>query len=352
MGGSEFTIFKNLRDMVPAPAGTAVATTMYASEDGILHTFGTTVPTDGTAGYAESCIFHKTGGSGSSLLYVNRGSDTSSLFIALGSQPFGTAAGRGPSPAIWDDCPVDEFKNNPEAGMIFFDDLLDGIDVATNQSAAAAAALGTTGKFGAFTGTTANTIASDATNSQGVAIVSTDTDNQSAMIVWPKGATIAGKVKFTTGKKLWMECRIKVSTIATAINQIFVGFAEEALNSEGLLLLINESSLADKDYVGFLKEYTDGDGLNTEFNTASGTNVSNDDEATLVAGAWTKLGIYCDGSTVTFYVDGVALATTTTTATADFPDGEEMAFYLQNMCGAAGTVGTVSLDWLRIAQEY
>ena len=84
----------------------------------------------------------------------------------------------------------------------------------------------------------------------------------------------------------------------------------------------------------------------------AGANVSNDDEATLEATTWTKLGIYCDGSTVTFFKDGVALATTTTTATADFPDGEEMAFYLQNMCGAAGTVGTVTLDWLRIAQEY
>jgi hypothetical protein len=349
---SEFKIAKVLRDMVAAPAGEAIPDTMYRAEDGILHAYGTVVPVNGTADYAESCIFHKIGGSGSELLYVNRGSDTSSLFTALGTQAFGTAAGRGPSPAIWDDCPVDEYEKNPEAGMIFFDDLLDGIDAATNLSAAAAAALGTTGKFGAFTGTTANTIASDAGNSQGAAIVSTDTDNESAMIVWPKGATVAGKVKFTTGKKLWMECRIKVSTIATAINQIFVGFAEEALNAEGLLLLINEAGLADKDYVGFLKEYTDGDGLNTEFNTASGTNVSNDDEATLVAGAWTKLGIYCDGSTVTFYVDGVALATTTTTATADFPDGEEMAFYLQNMCGAAGTVGTITLDWLRIAQEY
>lgn len=349
---NEFNLAFNLHNMVGGPAGESAPQVMYRSEDGIMHVYGTVVPVDGTADYAESCIFHKIGGSGSSLLYVNRGSDTDSLFVATGTAPYGSTTGRGPSPDIWSDCPVDEYRNNPEAGMIFFDDLLDGIDAATNLSAAAAAALGTTGKFGVFTGTTANTVASDAGNSEGAAIVSTDTDNESAMIVWPKGATVAGKVKFVAGKKLWMECRIKVSTIATAINQIFVGFAEEALNAEGLLLLINEGGLADKDYVGFLKEYTDGAGLNTEFNTDGGTNVSNDDEATLVAGAWTKLGIYCDGSTVTFYADGVALATTTTIATTDFPDGEELAFYLQNMCGAAGTVGTITLDWLRIAQEY
>ncbi|KKN12945.1 hypothetical protein LCGC14_1011450, partial [marine sediment metagenome] len=177
-------------------------------------------------------------------------------------------------------------------------------------------------------------------------------DNEGAMIIWPKGGTVAGKVKFVTGKKLWFECRIQVSTIATAINQIFIGFAEQALNSQGTLLLINEAGLADVDYVGFLKEYTDGTGLNTEFNTNGGTNVSNGDEATLVATTWTKLGIYCDGDIVTFYVDGVSLATTTTTGTADFPNGEELVLYIENLCGGAGTVGTITVDWVRIAQEY
>ena len=70
------------------------------------------------------------------------------------------------------------YNNNPEAGMHFFDDVLDGVDVATAQAAAAAAALGTTGNFGAYTGTTANTLASDATDVYGSTILSTDTDNE------------------------------------------------------------------------------------------------------------------------------------------------------------------------------
>ncbi len=268
---------------------------------------------------------------------------------------YGSAASTptgGPSPAIWKDCPVIAFLQNPAKGFHFFDDVLDGIDVATNQSAAVAAALGTTGKFGAFTGTTANTIASVATDSRGSAVISTDTDNESAMVVWPKGATIAGKVKFAVNKKLWFECRIKVSTIADSISQLFIGFAEEALNSAGALLLINEAGMADKDYIGFVKEYADGGKLNTEFNTAGGTKVSTGNAVTLVANTYIKLGIYCDGSAVTYYADGVALGGATTIVTTDFPDGEELAFYLENMCGAAGTVGTVTIDWLRIAQEY
>ncbi len=337
------------------PAAGIVPIPTLRSADGAIEAYGTVVPVDGTAGYITGAIFKQTSGGANTSAYVNEGSNTSCDFNAVIADvptAYGTAAGRGPSNEIWDDCPVLDYILNPQLGMHFFDDVMDGIDVATAQAAAAAAALGTTGMFGAYTGTTANTIATLATNSQGAAVLSTDTDNESAMVYWPKGATVAGKVKFTTDKKLWFECRIQVSTIATAINQIFVGFAKEALNTAGSLLLINEAGLADVAYVGFLKEYTDGDGLNTEFNTNGVTNVSNDDEATLVATAWTKLGIYCDGLTVTFYVDGVALATTTTTATAGFPDGEEMAFYLENMCGGAGTVGTVTLDWVRIAQEY
>ncbi len=151
-----------------------------------------------------------------------------------------------------------------------------------------------------------------------------------------------------------MECRIQVSTIAGDVSQLFIGFAEEALNSAGALLAINEAGMTDKDYVGFVKEYADGDAMNTDFNTASGgtSPVSNSDAVTLAAATWTKLGMYTDGTTLTFYQDGVALTDTFTLAQTDFPDGEEMAFYLENMCGAIGTVGTVTIDWLRIAQEF
>ena len=272
-------------------------------------------------------------------------------WVEAGSS-LGTAAGRGPSPAIWQDCPWEAYSRG-QGGLAFFDDFLDGIDVLTNQAAAVAIATGLTGNFGAYTGTTANTIKTATDEAGGAVDMSTDTDNQSAMIFWPKCATTAGQVKFVTGKKFWFECRINVSTIADNISQLFIGFAEEALNSAGALLLINEAGMADKDYVGFLRQYADGDKFDTTFNTAGGgAAVVNADQATLVANTYTKLGIYCDGSAVTFYQDGVALALATTTATAEFPDGEELALYIENMCGGAGTVGVLTPDWVRIAQEY
>ena len=338
------------------PASGTTPQPTLRSADGIIEAYGTVVPVDGTAGYITGAIFKQTDGGANTSAYVNEGSTTSCDFNAVIADvpvAYGTAAGRGPSPEIWDDCPVLDYMVNPQLGMHFFDDIMDGIDVVTAKSAAVAAALGTTGMFGAYTGTTANSIATLATNSQGAAVLSTDTDNESAMIYWPKGGTVAGKVKFTTGKKLWFECRIQVSTVADSISQLFIGFAEEALNSAGALLLINEAGLiTTKNYIGFLRTYADGNAMDTEFNTNGGTPVTGTGEVVLEATTWTKLGIYCDGLNVTFYQDGVALATATTTATTDFPDGDELVFYLENMCGGAGTVGTVTLDWIRIAQEY
>lgn len=49
---------------------------------GFLFAHGTTVPTDGTAGYATGCVFQKTNGGANTSLYVNEGSATSCDFNA------------------------------------------------------------------------------------------------------------------------------------------------------------------------------------------------------------------------------------------------------------------------------
>lgn len=50
---------------------------------GVTRAMGKTVPTDGTAGYAPSCLFqHYDGGDGTAL-YVNEGTNTSCDFNAV-----------------------------------------------------------------------------------------------------------------------------------------------------------------------------------------------------------------------------------------------------------------------------
>ena len=51
--------------------------------DGLLQLSGATVPTDGDAGYAHSCIFQHTDGAAESSFYINEGSVTSADFNAV-----------------------------------------------------------------------------------------------------------------------------------------------------------------------------------------------------------------------------------------------------------------------------
>ena len=70
-------------NMIPGPAGAATPKTIYASDDGILLAYGTTVPSDAATGYAPGCLFiHVDGGVGT-MLYCNEGSVTSADFDAV-----------------------------------------------------------------------------------------------------------------------------------------------------------------------------------------------------------------------------------------------------------------------------
>ncbi len=52
--------------------------------DGKLWVFGTSVPANGTAGYAKGCIFVDTDASAGSVFYINEGSNSSCTFnVAL-----------------------------------------------------------------------------------------------------------------------------------------------------------------------------------------------------------------------------------------------------------------------------
>jgi len=69
-----------LENMVPAPAATATVRASFVTEDGIMECYGTTVPTDTTAGYAPGCVFQHADGAGGATRYVNEGSVTSCDF--------------------------------------------------------------------------------------------------------------------------------------------------------------------------------------------------------------------------------------------------------------------------------
>lgn len=339
--------------LYPNPGPVAQAILKNAS--GVMDAYGTIVPVNGSAGFVIGATFKlSTGGTGTSL-YVNEGSVTSSRFVAAVADvptAYGTAAGRGPSPLIWDDCPVLEYELNPELGDHMFDDLQNGIVVASTQNTAAAAALGTTGNWAAFTAANP-TITTLTTDRKGIVRLLATDDNVDAVIAYPKSAQTAGIFEFAVGKKFWMEARIMQTAVNNNEGTIFIGFAEEGLLATGTLLLINEAGMADKDYVGFQRIYADGDYLDTVHNNTDTAHIVVGSDAVLtVAGAYQKIGIYCDGINVYFYNNGVLLADSTTLAAASFPVGDPMAFYMGVMGGVDAADVDINVDWVRIAQEY
>lgn len=337
--------WSDLRDAT-FPAGQATPRTITNSADGILKSYGTEVPADGDAGYAPSCEFLHTDGSGDNVLYVNHGSSTSCEFVKLDQVPkaYGTAAGRGPSPVIWDDCPVLEYTLNPQKGLVYFNDFVHGPIAANNTTSY-------TGEVAWATAATTPTIQCQPDDHMGECLLFSSTDNEDAIISILHGGHKAGGIELAADKKFWFEARVKTLNTTDAKYGWFVGFAEEGLAATTTLIAA-AGTMADKDYVGFHGLEGDGDTLDTVYNTAAGGGTTlKGDAITVVADTYVKVGIYCDGTTVYFYKDGVLLADSVTLATANFPNGEEMAFYMGIM-NAHDDDGSVSIDWVRIAQEY
>jgi hypothetical protein len=369
MSRTRYTLAFDHHNMVPAPGSSATVQVVWKTEEGIAKAYGDTVPTDGSSGYAPGCIFRHDDGAGGAMLYLNEGTATSSDFnliitednisaqsaallsaanantvVDTGMPTYGTAAGRGPSPLIWSDVPVLDTILNPTLGLYYFNDFEDGPVLANNSTLYDQPVCGATG---ATAGSKLDIPTDEAT---GVLRLESTTDNEGAIIACLAGGNVGGQ--FLPSRTWAFEARIKQANITDSKFNTFIGFAEEALCADGSLIA-NTDAMADKDYFGFRRIFADGDKLDTVHNTAGGGGETElqADAVTIVADTWIKVGAKCDGTTVTFYADGVALATTVLLAATNFPDDQEMAFYFAIMLGH-GDTGWAEIDWVRIHQTF
>lgn len=259
----------------------------------------------------------------------------------------GANTGRGPSVGLWTGCPWMDYIMDPTKGMAYFNDFHGSHALANNQVKTYLGG-GTSG----FTGATAASIISNlATDPNGVMKLETTTDNESVAVQVLGALDTAGQFVLTAGKKSWWETRIKVKNITDAKFGLFCGFTEQGLLVQDGIMTAT-GTLQDKDYIGFLRVEADGDKLDTVHRKASGAAVVvQADAVTLVADTYIKVGAYCDGTTVTFYADGTALATTCLLATATVPTAEEMAFQLVLNAGHTDDCD-IHIDWVRVAREF
>jgi hypothetical protein len=275
---------------------------------------------------------------------------------------------RGPSPAIWKDCPIQEFQEQPGKGSHMFDDFRNSL---LKKEEAGRTAL--TGGIGELHGDMAWSIYSETAliadialqaDDEGVLMLDTDgTDDDVVGITG--GDNVQGvwrSPKIGEEQRFWFEARVKVSTITDTDLSWFIGLMEPGKLGDGTPLGA-VGALADVDYIGFHVAEADGDDLTLVYNEAtSGTAQANTGSITLVADTYVRVGMKVVklGNKVTyrFFADGVDLGdgvavTLDGAANANWPGDTNMDIMVAVTSGALGEDGdNLKIDWIRMAQEF
>jgi len=244
---------------------------------------------------------------------------------------------RGPSPGVWNSC---QAGIRPDLHIFYHEDFLNY--VTDSQEAGLP-------WFFKDTNATATALATEVGGV--VQIASSSTQNTGGVLI--TGDNTAGMVKFTAGKSLWMEMRIRMTTV-TATN-IFAGLCAEGCAAADFLT-DTSGVLASKNVVGYRIIADDYDGIDCIFDSATGTvTVVKNAAHTAVLATWVKLGLRYDATNDKVYwlVNGTKVAgqTLTRLATTNFPDGEEMALVLATKNPSAAASVTVDIDWWQVAMD-
>ena len=262
----------------------------------------------------------------------------------------GANSGRGVSARIWGDCPVEDLLRDNNTGVWLDDDF-----TSFNLTGAAAASNSQVGQYSrgwtSYQDDT-STLRQIATNRYGVVEMTTSADDEEEVELISGGGT-GGLILLDTvansGKKMWFEARISVSSIADIA--VAIGLAEEASQANSFFT-DTTGALADKDFVGFRMRAATDAYLDAVFNTASGggETVKKNQAQLMVASTWYKLGMKFDPAIgCQWFVDGVQVGTNALASATNFPNGEELAvlFGVKTHTTAAKSL---YVDWVRVAQ--
>lgn len=275
------------------------------------------------------------------------------------TQYLGINTDRGPSPALWGDCPFDDILSDLNVGYGFSDDFMSyGKTVPTTE--------GTFGVYKAFT-STGGRLADTVGGLGGQLGIDSDGDDEGASIQ-------CGSAPFrisNSDKALWFEARVKISSIANTKADMFVGLMELAALTATVPITATtgttgsgQAAMADQNLVGWLHPggaiTANGGSTGSPIYKANGVTAVavQAAPATFVADTFIKLGMKwepkADGSAgiLSFWVNGAKQTTTYTMATAagtDFPNDVYLSpvFAILN---TAASVTTGTIDWWRCVQ--
>lgn len=247
-----------------------------------------------------------------------------------------TAAGAGLSPLIWDDCPRLQMLLDPTLGHFVGDDFT----LANGESFTTAKNYTLAGANGTFTHLAADP--------NGVAVLTAPgTDNDECNVNLNTGV---GIIKLDASTNWWFETRVKINQITTA-QGVFVGLITDDITMGADFMTDNTMAMKVQDALGWqIIHATDAAAIWQSIQILTGGARAAIDATYLTASTgWVKLGMKCVSGTVTFYTNGVAETTTTTSASTNYPLDQYVVPAFATKCGSAAA-NTLSIDWWYAAQ--
>lgn len=238
----------------------------------------------------------------------------------------GTAAGKGLSPLIWDDCPVQALQMNPELGFIYYNDYVGQIDV-------------TTGDGYVITAVTSGNIEAVVDEQCGVLQVSSG-GNASA----DDGVNVQLQncmVKPAAGVTIFFEARCKMTD--TGDDQYYIGLAgvDTTLIAAGIM-----DDVVSK--CGFFRIAASTADKISAITARTSADDATADVASIADATYAKLGFVIDGLTsVKFYVEGVLVETGTTAANIA---NDVMCLSYVAQVEQTSADADLDVDWVCVAQ--
>lgn len=277
------------------------------------------------------------------------------------------------SKSLWRDCPLFELEHGTRDGFSYYTDFPQSMVQATNVAAASTTLID---PFAAFTDNDASatiTTVVEPTDAIGSFAMNTGAQNLGVNVAvfgqkntgsiinginlaGTAGAGLASAASTPYGNKVWLEARIKPSSVATNHIAFFFGLMAKARAITLGTIATGGAAAAAVDHVGFLKKVaattavgtTTGDGTSTDVNAAAGV---------LAAATYINLGLKWDGlangglGLLKFYINGVADSTTLNSGSTQFPEGSGLLPYFGVLGGSAASADSITVDWFRFAVQ-
>lgn len=272
----------------------------------------------------------------------------------------------GPS-GMWADCPYEEVRSGQHPGYAREWRAAD-LKTSTNINAAEAywgadlMVFGSNGAVVTAAGLPYAYTTTVAQNSFGAKSLGSDGDDEGAAVRQASAPfRISGPnstVSSRTGA-LWLEGRIKVSSIADTLFDFFFGLMEDVACTAVIPITATAGRMADKNLVGFLRLGSDGDYLDAIYKadgqpSSTTHTTAQADAQVLVADNFVKIGLKYNpvDYTIKWYGNGkqVAAYTVLSTQGNPFPNDINLGWVMGCTNVAGSITDTFTWEWVRACQ--